>query len=57
MIKAYLFGLWPVVIAWLAGGGHAEWSRGGEGYTFLPGDDANLQGRYRRFTEALESSA
>ena len=44
-------------IAWLAAGGPAGWSRGGEGHTFLPGKDRYLQARYRRFIEALESSA
>jgi glycerol kinase len=44
-------------IAWLAGGEPAEWSRTGEGYTFMPGKDENLQRRYQRFIEMLESDA
>ncbi len=43
-------------IAWLGSGGPEEWSRGGEGHTFVPGEDEELQGRYQRLITALKSS-
>jgi glycerol kinase len=42
-------------IAWLAADGPAGWSIGGEGQTFIPIKDAELRGRYQRFSNALKS--
>jgi glycerol kinase len=42
-------------IAWLAAGGPSEWSREGEGHTFVPEKNEKLQGRYQHFSEALNS--
>jgi glycerol kinase len=42
-------------IAWLAAGGPAGWSRGGEGHVFLPVENMKLHARYQRFREALKS--
>jgi len=42
-------------IAWLAAGCPAEWSREGEGQTFMPEEDARLRARYNHFTKFLES--
>jgi glycerol kinase len=42
-------------IAWLAAGCPDGWSSESEGHTFMPGHDAALRGRYRRFIETLTS--
>jgi len=43
-------------IAWLAGGGPEGWSRGGVGERFMPGEDEELQERYRHFIAALQTA-
>jgi len=42
-------------IAWLAGGCPSEWPDEGEGQSFMPVKDEQLQARYRHFSEALNT--
>ncbi|MGD8618239.1 MAG: FGGY family carbohydrate kinase [Gammaproteobacteria bacterium] len=42
-------------IAWLAAGCPEAWSDEGKGMTFMPGEDAKLRERYKRFTKFIKS--
>jgi glycerol kinase len=42
-------------IAWLAAGCPEAWSEEGMGMTFIPGEDAKLRERYKRFTKVIKS--